>query len=63
MESMTRVGLTKDPRRPAGAVDGQLPEAMAPEHRALVLQGLEAVRRGDVLTEAEAEAFFARYRR
>ena len=42
--------------------DNRLPEVMAPNHRALVLEGLEAVRNGDIATEAEVESFFARYR-
>ena len=43
-------------------MDNRSPEVMAPNHRALVLEGMEAVRNGDIATEAEVEAFFARYR-
>lgn len=59
---MTGLGRQQPIRDGAARIDNRPPETMAPEHRALVLEGLEAVRTGDVATEAELEAFFVRYR-
>lgn len=43
-------------------VDIALPKIMAPEHRTVVLVGLEQSRRGAIATDEEVRAVFASFR-
>lgn len=51
------------PLRDAGVrADSPSPDVLSPEHREMVLRGLEQARNGEFATEEEVRATFARFR-
>ena len=58
---MTGLGRQSPPRDGVHD-DSPPPDVLSPEHRAMVLRGLEQARNGEFATEAEVRATFARFR-